>query len=106
MDDLYRTYIASPEAATGKIPIVAITHTIPITSGSGAQKSTNYQAVFKIEGWTDRPDILGPRTVPMKTNGHAGYTPAPAPQPVTQPAMQPVAPVVQNTAQPPAGMPF
>jgi len=32
--------------------------TIPIESGSGAKKSTNYQPVFQIIGWVKRPSGL------------------------------------------------
>jgi hypothetical protein len=69
MDDLYQQIIRAPEAATGKIPIVSIPSTIAIKSGSGARASTNYAPLFRVEGWTDRPDVLGPRTVPVPRAG-------------------------------------
>jgi hypothetical protein len=34
---------------------VVLKTTMPITSGSGDKKSTNYQPVFEISGWAPRP---------------------------------------------------
>jgi hypothetical protein len=34
---------------------VVLKTTVPITSGSGEKKSTNYQPVFEIAGWAPRP---------------------------------------------------
>ena len=79
MDELWEKAVVFPEAAAGKIPLVSIIGTIPVKSGTGAKASTNYGPIFKLEGWVDRPAMLGPRTVPM---------PGAATQPV-QPA-QPV----------------
>lgn len=111
MDDLYQQVINTADMASGKIPIVSIPSTVAIKSGTGARSSTNYAPVFKVEGYTDRPDILGPRTVPLPMNGHA---PAQTHQePVQQPVQQatPVAqPTAASTGAPsaakPAGMPF
>lgn len=108
MDEFWQTASRAPEAAAGKIPIVAITGTIPIKSGTGARSSTNYQAVIQIQAWTDRPDVLGPRTVPLPAAGHANMTAQVAQQMAAasvQPQAQPVAPAA-STAAPPAGMPF
>ena len=95
MNELHSAYEAAPEAAMGKIPVVKMIRTDAINSG----KSTNYQPVFQIVAWADRPDVLGPRTVPAPraqapvappvappvVNGHPGYTQA---RPVQQPAAQ------------------
>jgi len=112
MDELYQQYVRAPEAAAGQIPLIAIVSTTPVTTGSGAQKSTNYAPVFRIEGWVLRPDICGPRTTPLPgttTNGHGAPAAAPQaapaqPAPVTPPPAQqaPQAPA----ASPPASMPW
>ena len=96
MDDLWQVVTKTPEAAAGKIPVISITSTTPIKSGTGAKSSTNYAPIFRVEGWVDRPDVLGTRTVPL-------------PGAVQQAA--PVAPVQQaatssSAATPPADMPF
>ncbi len=85
MDDLYQSCIRTPEMAAGKIPIICIASTTAIKSGSGARTSTNYAPVFRVEGWTDRPDILGARTVPPPATG---ATPAASAPPAQQPVQQ------------------
>lgn len=54
-DDLHTLYEAGKAANPGKLPIVVLKTTMPITSGSGEKKSTNYQPVFEIAGWAPRP---------------------------------------------------
>jgi hypothetical protein len=54
-DDLHTLYEAGKAANPGKLPIVVLKTTVPITSGSGEKKSTNYQPVFEIAGWAPRP---------------------------------------------------
>ena len=72
MDDLYQAFIRAPEAAQGQIPIICIASTVAVKSGTGARASTNYAPVLRTEGWTPRPDVLGPRSVPPPgaTNPH------------------------------------
>lgn len=55
VDDLHSAYEAGKAANAGKLPIVICKTTLPITSGSGDKKSTNYQPVFEIIGWAPRP---------------------------------------------------
>jgi hypothetical protein len=55
VDELHTAYEAGKAANAGKLPIVVLKTTIPITSGSGQKKSTNYQPVFEIAGWAPRP---------------------------------------------------
>lgn len=55
IDDLHSAYEAAKAANPGKLPIVVLKTTIPITSGSGDKKSTNYQPVLEIAGWASRP---------------------------------------------------
>lgn len=58
IDLLHDDYIAGLKANAGKLPVVALDDTVPIESGSGAKKSTNYQPVFKITAWVKRPADL------------------------------------------------
>jgi hypothetical protein len=59
LNELHSAYEAAPEAAMGKIPVVKMIRTDAIKSG----QATNYQPVFEIVAYVDRPDVLGPRTV-------------------------------------------
>lgn len=107
MDDLYTQVSHMPEMATGMIPIVSIPSTVAIKSGTGARSSTNYAPVFKLEGWTQRPDILGPRTVPLPVANGSTAAPvwtAPQAAPAPQPAAAP--PPVQPAPPAPSGMSF
>ncbi len=58
IDELHNTYEAARAANPGKLPVVTLKTTIPITSGQGQKKSTNYQPVFEITGWAPRPADL------------------------------------------------
>lgn len=105
MDDLYTLVSRLPEMAAGQIPIVSIPSTVAIKSGTGARSSTNYAPVFKLEGWTPRPDVLGPRTVPLPVNGQEAPVAAPQAAPTPQSAAAPP-PVQPSAAAPAASMPF
>jgi hypothetical protein len=59
MNALHTAFEAAPEAAMGKIPVVKMTSADPVRAG----QATNYQPVFSIVSWVDRPDVLGARTV-------------------------------------------
>ena len=105
MNEVHTQYEAAPEAAMGKIPVVKMVDVIAVRAG----QSTNFQPVFQIQSWVDRPDLLGPRTVPAPraqapvapvapvappvappvVNGHPGY--APTSQTHQQPANRPMA---------------
>jgi hypothetical protein len=58
IDDLHTTYENQKGMNPGKLPIVVLKTTMPITSGQGAKKSTNYQPVLEISGWAPRPTDL------------------------------------------------
>jgi hypothetical protein len=58
IDLLHDDYLAGSKENAGKLPVVVLDDTVPIESGSGAKKSTNYQPVFKITGWVKRPTGL------------------------------------------------
>jgi hypothetical protein len=81
MDQLYDAYTKAPEAAAGKLPVVAITSTTMVKSG----ESTNYAPNFAITAWVDRPAELP--LVAALANAPALMTPvANVPPPVSQPA--------------------
>lgn len=108
VDRLWTKASAMPEAATGKIPLVAITGTYPVVTGTGAKRSTNYAPVFEIRGWVDRPKELGPRTVQLS---HAPARPpaaqsAPAMQPPPPAAAMQPPPAAHQSAAAPDEMPF
>jgi hypothetical protein len=65
VDKLYDDYLAAPESRAGKLPVVALTGTTMITSGSGAQKSTNYAPVFAITNWLARPADMAATAAPV-----------------------------------------
>ena len=113
MNEVHTQYEAAPEAAMGKIPVVKMVDVIAVRAG----QSTNFQPVFEIVAWVDRPDVLGPRTVPAPrapapvappvappvVNGHPGYTAAAnggPPQAARQAAAQPEKVKVMADAMP------
>ena len=82
LDALHDAYMAAAESKAGKLPVVELKDTVAVTSGSGAQKSTNYQPVFAIIGWADRPANLV--HVPTAQSGARAPTPiSAAPAPLT-----------------------
>lgn len=81
IDELHDAYTVEKAANPGKLPIVALKSTLPITSGSGTKKSTNYQPVFEIVGWAARPDDLV--FVPKARGGQVSPAAAPATAPST-----------------------
>jgi len=76
MDELYDAYAAAPEAKAGKLPVVGLSGTVMVKSGSGAKISTNYKPTLTIRQWVDRPAELAagstsqvPAQEQPKTNG-------------------------------------
>ena len=69
MNELHTVYEEAPEARAGKLPLVKIIDTREIRSG----QACNYQPIFEILSWVNRPTLLGPRKVPPPgaVNGHA-----------------------------------
>jgi hypothetical protein len=63
MEDLYKKFQDAPEAMDGRIPVVELTRTIPVTFGKKNPK-TSYAPMFNIVGWTGRVPDMGERTVP------------------------------------------
>lgn len=100
IDELHTAYEDAPEAADGKIPLVTLSGTTPITSKGPQGTTTNYAPVLQITGWVDRLPDMGERTTPMpRASATAPRTPTSqhAPPP-------PAAAPLQQAA--PAGMPF
>lgn len=95
MDALYDDYMRDAGANPGKLPIVALETTVAVTTiGKGKDgnptSSTNYQPVWKIVGWTDRPPELNGAAAPAQQTA-----PAAQPAPV-QPTTQTLAPAGQE----------
>lgn len=89
MDALHDLYAAGVKANPGKLPVVVLESTIPVTSsGKGADgkpvSSTNYKPVWGIVKWVDRPAEL--------TAGHGGGAPPAAAAPAPEPAPAAAAP--------------
>lgn len=73
MDALHDAYTAATESKQGKLPVVKITGVTPVKAG----QSTNYQPVFTITSWVERPAALPmPGEAPAAQNG-AGTSAAP-----------------------------
>jgi hypothetical protein len=81
----YGAFLAAPEAAVGKLPVLKLAGAKPVKSG----QSTNYEPVLEIAGWIDRP---------------SAFDAAAAPTPVAAPAVSAfVAPPAAVPAATPAG---
>lgn len=96
IDELHTAYEAGKAANAGKLPIVTLKSTTPITSGTGQKKSTNYQPVFEIAGWAPRPNDLV--HVPKNAGQQAAPQAAPASAPSTGSTQ--VAPPAAQAKQP------
>lgn len=73
IDNLHTAYETGEKQNPGKLPIVTIKDTIAITSEGQGQKTTNYEPVFEIIGWVERPKDLVFRP---KANGAQAAAPA------------------------------
>lgn len=94
MNELHTTFESSPEAAMGVIPVVKLVNTIAVKAG----QSTNFQPVFVIQSWVDRPDVLGARTVPAPRATAAPVQATPAQPAPVQAAVHHTPPPVQHAA--------
>lgn len=110
MDELYQLYEQAPEAAAGKVPLVAVTGTRVVEIRSPQGTNRYHAPIFSIQGWYDRLEVFGPRTVPEPgaVNGHAHVPQAPAqPAPVqAAPVTPPPAQAASTGAPASGGMPF
>lgn len=59
IETVYKDFQAQKAKYPGKLPVVVLDGAPrPVKTGSGAQASTNYKPVFKIDGWSPRPPDL------------------------------------------------
>ena len=58
LDKLHDDYLAARKENAGKLPVVVLNEPVPITTGEGAKRQTNYAPAFEIVGWVKRPDDL------------------------------------------------
>lgn len=94
MNGLYDAYLAAPEAAQGKLPVVRCAGVLPVTGKHGV----NYAPVLEIVAWVDRPTQLGEVTAKAVVGsvtvapaaGPAVHAPAPVQAPVHVPVQAPV----------------
>jgi len=94
MNGLYDAYLAAPEAAQGKLPVVRCAGVLPVTGKHGV----NYAPVLEIVAWVDRPAQLGEVTAKAVAGpvaaapvaGPAVHAPAPVQAPVHVPVQAPV----------------
>jgi hypothetical protein len=93
MNGLYDAWLAAPEAAQGKLPVVRCAGVLPVTGKHGV----NYAPVLEIVAWVDRPAQLGEVTAKAMADpvtqapatGPAAYAPPPVPAPVQVPVQAP-----------------
>ena len=74
----------------GQLPVITLVSTTPVTTGSGATKSTNYRPNFAISGWKPRPVDLVHRATqmpsgPAATTNGSGVAPSTGAQTVPPP---------------------
>lgn len=77
MNELHDAFEEAPEARAGKLPLVKIADTREVRSG----QACNYAPIFEIQGWVDRPAVLGPRIVPPPGGAPVHAQPARTPPP-------------------------
>jgi hypothetical protein len=86
MDALHDLYLAGVAANKGKLPVVKLAGTKAILSKGKAASSTNYEPVWAIAGWVDRPEDLTPEAIAAIRSGEkekpSEANAAPAPEPV------------------------
>jgi hypothetical protein len=58
VEAVYSEYDKEKAKYPGKLPVIVLVSTTPVTTGSGERKSTNYHPKFKIDGWSPRPPDL------------------------------------------------
>jgi len=64
LEECFDAYQAEAAKHPGKLPVIKCIETRPITSKGRQQSSTNYQPVFAIVQWVDRPADLPLRDAP------------------------------------------
>lgn len=102
LEELYHQYAAQKDANAGKLPVVVLEDSVPITSGSGAKSSTNYQPKFKITGWAPRGDLaFKPKSSGAPPAAHSSAPPSGSAPPKTGStvASPPTVPAAQPAAE-------
>lgn len=101
MDELHTQF--TKERVPGKLPVVALTGTVPVVSTGKGQSSTNYRPVFQVTSWIDRPaELAKDGAAPA---AQAAATAQTAAQPQQQPQQAPAQPA-QQPAMADAGAEF
>ena len=96
MNGLYDAYLAAPEVAQGKLPVVKCAGVLPVTGKHGV----NYAPVLEIVAWVDRPAQLGEVTAKAAASP-AAAAPVAGPAVHAQPPVQAHAPVQAQVQAPP-----
>jgi hypothetical protein len=93
IDQMHDAYTAAPEAGQGKLPVLRMTGVQVVESKTPKGTNRNYQPVFAIAGWVDRPPALALKPTasaapPAQQEAPKGATPVgpPPAQPAAQPA--------------------
>jgi hypothetical protein len=95
IDALHTAYTAAPEAAQGKLPVVAMTGTTMIETTTPKGTNRNYAPVLAITSWVARPASMpttgftsSQQPAPVATGAPpaTGSTPVPPPAPKAAPA--------------------
>lgn len=81
LDKIHTEYEAGKAANPGKLPLVVMTGSTMVKSGSGAKTSTNYGPNLSISKWLARPSELG-----GTASGGQSASPPPPPPPPPPPA--------------------
>lgn len=63
MDELYQEFERAPEAAAGKVPLVAVTGTRLVEIKSSQGTNRYHAPIFVVQAWYDRIGVFGERTV-------------------------------------------
>lgn len=88
INKLHDDYMQRQGENSNKLPVVTLADTIPVTSGSGAKSSTNYEPVFEIAGWVARPSDMMEDAKPAQA-APADAPPATGATHAAPPAQQP-----------------
>lgn len=87
-DVLHSQYVTEAPKNPGKVPVIEWLDALPVVTGQGAQRTTNYSPILKLAKWVDRPEALsaaaavsGAGTAPKPSaapSTGSGHTPPPA----------------------------
>lgn len=81
IDALHTAYTAAPEAAQGKLPVIAMTGTTMLETNGPKGVTRNYQPVLSITAWVARPaSMQAPAPVATGAPPATGSTAVPPPQ--------------------------